>query len=428
MSFSTFPNANHNNKEEEDELSSILTDIRLYDRKQQKKLRRDPDERLSQLSDQMIPQDRSQDQQGPSLFEELVKFQRQNSINGADDDVASVISTQLSAQTSSDESFDCGDTINSSYFTVRGPSAPTLFMNSPQHQRLERAFTSSPTSFGARLRSSPRKQGVYRQPLSRGYFLNKHGEEGPNRSASFAFASPSPFLPSSPRRASLPNLRRPETKDVEEFAELLHANEGLAIVGDEALARRLQLLEVSAASGEKDLAPTFPPGTEAASAHPTIAAVDTVARGIKPQSLDFNTVTRSGNVDVELSLDQDHEDLEMAIFVSKQEQFALNPEQGYNDNHSPITMKCKDPQDDINCSYDTAANSSFCSYGDDREQFLQKGLLMTAKAVLSGNYKLVSCQGCQERLRAPLDYPLVYCQGCGVVSPAGGGAVRRCSD
>lgn len=501
MSFS-FQTKQRSREEADDELSSILDDIRRYDETQQAKARiMDDSSRASALTQAAgedcrimnSPDSDLMPQEGASLLEELVKFQRQHSINGEEDDIASVISTQLSTQTSSSGSLESGTT--SSHFASshsRGASSSSTASTPPampSRHRPQRAFTAPPSLGAAARGSSARREGVYREPLSRGYFLNRSEEEGPTtRTSSLAaFASssssPPPHLvsptgantmnmnhtaPCAPRRASVPHWHRCAAPQGEESAVepqqrlggSLRGNDhdtllAAAVVADddEALARRLQQLELNNNNNSTvRIAVTTPDddddATRAAAAAPTrsSSAQEATAPSIHHHHQNSNegklshypdfesSVTGSccsfDNNNNESTLEQrEQQDLEVALFMSRQDYLATRSGKACCQQRSVKSMVEKEPEDDINCSFSTAATTSstttsFYSNDDDEdreEQLLfQEGMLATtAKAVASGNnYNLVSCQGCHERLRAPLDCALVYCQGCGIVSPA----------
>jgi hypothetical protein len=414
-----------------DELNTILEEIRLYDEAQREKSRRDA-QRSSALKDdsattqaeeqtrKMNPQDDDHHEGAPSLIEELIKFQRQHSILGSDDDIVSVVSTQLSTQTSS----------GSSEASSRSATGATIPSRTQPQQRPRRSSTVSPVPFGSRPRGHPRKEGVYRQPLSREVFLNKRDDEEKGmsvltRRASFAHASSDARC--SPRRASAPTIscssRCPdctttttEEEEVEQLRllELLHQERVEILAADEALARRLQLELNAAASSPTD---------DVATSHHAL----------------FEPV-RDDSAVVESTLEQkEQKDLEVALYISRQHHYAygLGKDSCCCHEQLPSSSKGKRedvPQDDnVNGSFVTAANSSFQSSSnsdndddddDCAELLVQKGLVETAHAVLSGNYKLVSCQGCHQQLQSPLDYTLVYCPGCGFVSPAGASTTR----
>jgi predicted RNA-binding Zn-ribbon protein involved in translation (DUF1610 family) len=52
-----------------------------------------------------------------------------------------------------------------------------------------------------------------------------------------------------------------------------------------------------------------------------------------------------------------------------------------------------------------------------RQDMVRRGLVETQRAVQEGRAHVVRCQGCGERLQAPVHYSLVYCPTCGVISP-----------
>ncbi|GKY97705.1 hypothetical protein MPSEU_000728700 [Mayamaea pseudoterrestris] len=58
-----------------------------------------------------------------------------------------------------------------------------------------------------------------------------------------------------------------------------------------------------------------------------------------------------------------------------------------------------------------------------QSDLLRRGQVMTQRAVLSGRSHIILCQGCGNRLQAPVHSSLVYCPSCGVVSP--GQAVQQ---
>jgi hypothetical protein len=52
-----------------------------------------------------------------------------------------------------------------------------------------------------------------------------------------------------------------------------------------------------------------------------------------------------------------------------------------------------------------------------QQDMVRRGLVETQRAVQEGRAHVVQCQGCGERLQAPVSYSLVYCPTCGVISP-----------
>jgi predicted RNA-binding Zn-ribbon protein involved in translation (DUF1610 family) len=75
-----------------------------------------------------------------------------------------------------------------------------------------------------------------------------------------------------------------------------------------------------------------------------------------------------------------------------------------------------------NNSYLNSRSSSHHSHqqnhNDDQQQdMVRRGLVETQRAVQEGRAHVVQCQGCGERLQAPVHYSLVYCPTCGVISP-----------
>lgn len=335
-------------------------------------------------------------EQGPSLFEELVKFQRQHSISGNDDHIASVVSTQLSTPTGplySERSCDSGAT--------RRQSAP---LTSTTSRRPGRDSSNSPPIFGASLNhGSSRKQGVYRQPLSRDYF-SRVEENSTVRSGS-AFSSLASSAPFHPRRASAPSVCNSSTavSDSEQLFELPHVERDEPLTADEILARRLHReLNVNTKTAATFISPEEVPAT----CHGVCneSANSTAAHG-----LDVGTDTQSLTAAVESSRElQEQEDLKVALFLSKQDLHLSRSGTAFD--YLPLkNSKDEECQEDANCSFVTAANSSFHSCDDDDRD----------KSVLETSV-LVFCQGCEECLRAPLDHSWVYCQKCGIISPAQG--------
>lgn len=444
----------------------------------------DRDPQLAGLpGDKTPPQDRSR---SPSLFEELIKFQREHGIEGADaddvvNDVVAVVSSrtqlfQSSAGTkttltaSSAGSCDRSNYDGGGSLALHRPSssspAPPLFLSSPMRSR-DISTPAPPSGTAARRGSSSiarNKQGVYRQPLCRSYYHNKRDEEDEEEPRSSSSVAVAPSISAANgdfrvRRASAPAARYREGRGGDEHGmhEPVDREGDTTFATDEALARRLQYELNTTDFSDEDESPPMPRRTASTTtpasstdSKPSVLDLDASSPHRSSSSIHNDLVcdnSRSGaNSSKGPSRDpvvtrlvqpskeeSERKDLEAALYISRQEFLSARPGRpGTVDAcYQPECPRrqIKSPLD--NETKYTAGNSrsihcfeTVDCQDDSLEESLRRKMepLDAPKTDVSRTYNIVTCQGCQERIPAPLDYELVYCQQCGTISSVTGGS------